>query len=384
MCVSSVAYSAAKQIKDGKTLGKLENHVLSNLSRRFQDFRGDADTLFGLSNIDDVREKVFNETKAEKEVIIQERISEIIDNQTGKFLRKLEDIANQSRMTLNDLKSYDCEQLEEKLNDLKAKLDSVRIIVKNLFEAAAIESCRNIDDIAIEIGMELSNHTGIEVNTTSKTEHHSSTSGHLWWKTTEHWNETITTHSAEVKDAEENIRQYYYACCRMINETFREVVKIDSLKDNVKGTVMGAFDRADKEFDENKIIMPLDNALNRITLPEISLDLSEYETMLDGKLGGIAYGGVVRNDDIPALKRAQDQVIDAMSKEFITMIKKQGKEIDKNLQKQSAMFIDNIVNQLEENQKKLEELIKDKQSNIQKLETFLNTVNQAKKDLLEV
>lgn len=384
MCVSSVAYSAAKQIKEGKTLGKLENHVISNLSRRFQDFKGDENTLFGLSNIDDVREKVFNETKAEKEVIIQERISEIVDNQTGKFLRKLEDIANQSRMTLNDLKSYDCEQLEEKLNDLKAKLDSVRIIVKNLFEAAAIESCRNIDDIAIEIGMELSNHTGIEVNTTSKTEHHSSTSGHLWWKTTEHWNETITTHSAEVKDAEENIRQYYYACCRMINETFREVVKIDSLKDNVKGTVMGAFDRADKEFDENKIIMPLDNALNRITLPEISLDLSEYETMLDGKLGGIAYGGVVRNDDIPALKRAQDQVIDAMSKEFITMIKKQGKEIDKNLQKQSAMFIDNIVNQLEENQKKLEELIKDKQSNIQKLETFLNTVNQAKKDLLEV
>ncbi len=64
------------------------------------------------------------------------------------------------------------------------------------------------------------------------------------------------------------------------------MVGIESLKDNVKSTVMGAFDRADKEFDENKIIMPLENALNRITLPEISLDLSEYESLLDQKLGG--------------------------------------------------------------------------------------------------
>ena len=170
----------------------------------------------------------------------------------------------------------------------------------------------------------------------------------------------------------------------MINEAFREVVGIESLKDNVKSTVMGAFDRADKEFDENKIIMPLENALNRITLPEISLDLSEYESLLDQKLGGVAFGGVVKNDNIPALKRAQDQVIDAMSREFIDMIKKQGAAIDSNLQKQSAIFIDNIVNQLEENQKKLEELIQDKQSNIQKLEQFIDTIGQAKKQLMEV
>ncbi len=92
----------------------------------------------------------------------------------------------------------------------------------------------------------------------------------------------------------------------------------------------------------------------------------------------------MKNDNIPALKRAQDQVIDAMSREFIDMIKKQGTAIDSNLQKQSAIFIDNIVNQLEENQKKLEELIQDKQSNIQKLEQFIDTIGQAKKQLMEV
>ena len=73
-----------------------------------------------------------------------------------------------------------------------------------------------------------------------------------------------------------------------------------------------------------------------------------------------------------------------MSREFIDMIKKQGAAIDSNLQKQSAIFIDNIVNQLEENQKKLEELIQDKQSNIQKLEQFIDTIGQAKKQLMEV
>jgi len=62
-------------------------------------------------------------------------------------------------------------------------------------------------------------------------------------------------------------------------------------------------------------------------------------------------------------------------------MKKQGEEIDTSLQVKATDFIDNIVGQLKSNQEKLEELLKDKQTSIEKLENFISEILEAKKML---
>ena len=383
-CISSLAYTASLQMQKGEELGKYEKKMVDNLCRRFPDFSNDAETLLGLSNIIDVKEEVFEETKRQKEQIIQERVNDIVHSQIVKFQTALEDIAMQARSNQSDLKKYDCEQLEEKLEKLKENLDSVRVVVRNLFEKSAIESRRIIEDIAVEISMEMSNHLDIEVVSTTKTKHHSSTSGHLFWKKEHHWDEVIHTNTAEISDVDENMRKYQLSCIQMINATFRNLLKIEQLKDSIKACVMNVFEQSDKEFDENKILIPLENALSRITLPSIELDMQPYEEMLDEKLSGIVSNGVVKNENIPVLKRTQDKVMAKMSEDIVAKIKQQGVEIDHNLQKQATVFIDNIVNQLEDNQKKIELMIKDKQTSLLKFDTFLQKISEAKKTLFEI
>lgn len=383
-CISSLAYSAALKMENGESLNDYENLLINNMTKKYVDFKPDIETLKGLSNIDDVRKEVFEQTKSEKDEIISERIKDIIKSQVGKFLGILEDIIIQVKQNKNDLKKHDCEELSEKLEVLKEKLDSVRVVVKNLFEQSAISSRRIIEEMVVEIGVEMGNHLDIEVIKESKTEHHTSTSGHWFWKKTEHWNETIHTNSAYVSDARQNIREYYYRCLSVVNSNFKNLLKIEELKNNIKTVVMGAFEKADKTFDENKIIIPLENTLGRITLPSIDLNLKKYDEMLDNKLSGVVSNGSVLNEDIPILKDAQDKVLAEISREIIDEIRKKGIEIDNDLITQGAMFVDDIVKQLDENMKKLETLIKDKQASLEKFEHFTKELDEAKNKILSM
>ena len=70
--------------------------------------------------------------------------------------------------------------------------------------------------------------------------------------------------------------------------------------------------------------------------------------------------------------------------EIIDEIRKKGIEIDNDLITQGAMFVDDIVKQLDENMKKLETLIKDKQASLEKFEHFTKELDEAKNKILSM
>ena len=53
------------------------------------------------------------------------------------------------------------------------------------------------------------------------------------------------------------------------------------------------------------------------------------------------------------------------------------------LKEQASLFIDQITQKLEDNHKKVESLIKDKESNLAKLEQFVKTLTSAKTRIME-
>ena len=52
--------------------------------------------------------------------------------------------------------------------------------------------------------------------------------------------------------------------------------------------------------------------------------------------------------------------------------------IDNSLQNESATFIDNIVDQLEENVKKVQDMLQNKQENLQKFDAFTENLKNCK------
>ena len=384
-CISSLAYSAARQMQKGEALGQYEQKMVDNLCKRFLDFKNDVNTLLGLSSIPDVRKEVFEETKKQKEQIIQKRINDVAFSQIVKFKNILEDINIQAKGMQNDLRLRDCDQLRKQLIDFKEKLDSVRIVVKNLFDEAAVDAKWAINEIAVITSEKMEGHLDITANREEKTEHHSESHEILFGLLggrTDHWDEKIVIHTAEVNDVYNNIRKYRSSCMKTINDSFKSLLKIDELKDNILRVVKEAFEQAEKkDFDENRILGPLNNALKEISLPDFEIELQIYEEELDKELGGIVTNGIVKNDNIPLLHRAQGKVLNKMSRDIESKIKKQGEEISSKLQNEAAEFIDKIVNQLEERQKNLEKLIEKKEANLKKFDEFIEIISKAKQTL---
>lgn len=377
-CVSSLAYAAAQQMQKGKPLGKYEETMVANLCKRFPDFPNNAETLFGLSNIKDVREEVFEKTRTQKAQIIQERMNDVVNSQIVKFKNILEEINIQAKNNQNDLRMYDCEQLKNQLLTFKERLDSVRIVVKGMFEEAAIEAKKVMNEIAVTIGKKMKENSDIDLKKDSKTEQHSSTSGILFWKKEHHWNETITTYRVEVNDAYKNIREYLSNCEETINHEYKNLLNLNELQNKIIDVVKAAFDQADKNFDENKIWVPLKNALKELILPDFQIISDPYEEALDKELGGIVSNGVVLNEKVPLVKKAQDKILNKMSEDVRIKIKEDGENLSRKLYNEAAEFIDNIVEQLESNQNKLEKMIKDKEENLKKFDLFIADISNAK------
>lgn len=93
----------------------------------------------------------------------------------------------------------------------------------------------------------------------------------------EHYTDTVTIQSADIAEVLSNLRGYADRCNRETNHEFSKLFQVEDLKRRVKNAVQGAFDLAERDFNENDILIPLENALKRLTIPEIRIESSGYK-----------------------------------------------------------------------------------------------------------
>ena len=67
-----------------------------------------------------------------------------------------------------------------------------------------------------------------------------------------------------------------------------------------------------------------------------------------------------------------------VSNDIIEYLRQEAQNIDNSLQGESATFIDDIVGQLEENMKKVQDMLQNKQENLQKFDEFNEKLKECK------
>lgn len=384
--VASLMYSAAKHIENNQDLSVEENHMIEQMKKRFPDFKTDADSLYALANIDTVRDTSFKTVKATKEKILAERNQTLIQSQIGRFLGLLENILIQANNNLSEVKETDIDSLEERLAMMTQNLTSVRSQVKSLFDSAVSTVLSSRNGIMIEVSKELSNYTDIIVNSSNTTKRTPNrvTKGHLFWKRTEtvgYDTEIITHHTANISDLQKNINEFNNRAMEIINNRFNSILNISDLRERIKGAVIGAFDIGDRSFDENAILMPLESALRKITIPYLDFNVEKYYSLIDKKLSGVVSSGTVKDEKISLLLVAQQEILDQMRIDYTESISMQCEVLESNLQQQASVFIDDIVTQLEENSDKIKQLLHDKKTSMSLFDSFISEIELAKKKL---
>lgn len=159
------------------------------------------------------------------------------------------------------------------------------------------------------------------------------------------------------------------------------MLNIEKIKDDVKHAVLGLFDISQRDFDENIVLSPVETALVKIIIPELDINVDKYFGMIDEKLAGVISNGRVRDDDIYIMLCAQNEIFNEMMKDSTHDIERQCRKVCLMLSEQSDSFIENVISDINDNIKKIQKQLENKQNAIKKYEEFELVIKDSKKIL---
>lgn len=371
--VSSILYSCALKVKNKVSLNEDERVVIDGL-KRFEGFSPDYSTLLSLSGINQIKKDKLKGIIQNKQKVIAERNREMLQDNKAALLRIVDSIHNQALNNMDDLQHYDKGQLEKKLEMLQHKLNSIRHQIRGIFENSAVDAKRILNRIAVDIDGEIENYVDFKVS-----EHHDEqvstyNTGFLGLRK-ETRVTTITTYTASVSDVIQNMRNYIVRCKKMANEEFQKIVNIREIENRVKDTVIGAFDMSGRDFNESEILLPLEIVLKKITIPEINIEVSQFETMIVEAFSG----ATVKGDQIHQLRLVESSVLDQIAQTIKKELNGCLLSIQNIMAEQASLFIDNILLQLSKNLEMLKKQIDDKENSISKYKILCDTIATYKK-----
>ena len=176
------------------------------------------------------------------------------------------------------------------------------------------------------------------------------------------YTEVITYNEASVADATSNIRKYITSCEKYINEELKKIINIKKLESTLKDSIIGAFDMSSTEFNENDILIPVGIVINKVTIPDINVEVSQYQ----GTIENAFISSVVKNEDIHKLRMIEEKVLQEIAYKIKEEIDETRDKINNIVGELSASFVDDIIKNLTSNIDRLKKQIEDREHFIQK------------------
>ena len=145
----------------------------------------DREDLRFLGNFESV-ESIFSDVVREKEEILQKKARGFVPDATEELKDCLNRFKNKAEERINLLSGSDRDALVGQKKAVEIKIDEIKSDIAEVFGDITIkletEKAKAVRELR-----EFSNSVQIKERTGSKTHHGSYTTGHLWWKKTEHY-----------------------------------------------------------------------------------------------------------------------------------------------------------------------------------------------------
>lgn len=379
--VSSMMFNIAKKLELGEELNEEEKHIKEQYQKRFIDFNKvieGIDDYYDFANINGVKERVYEEIKKNKEVIIDKKIKEFTSSQAVDLLSRLEKINIISKMNLDNLQNGDFNELEKKLNILNSRLDSMRYDIANLFERQAIDSNRIIQDIKIKIGDDIDKYSDFKIRKETETKFRKEGGFFGFFQKSVQY--SVEHSVADASEVLKNVLKFGISGQKKINEELRRLIDIEALKDNVKKTVIKAFDLSNTEFHPNEILIPLDTLCSKITIHDVSID---FMAQVEKEVYDVFPDGRVRDSDIHRLNVLQEKENRYILNLLINALDKTQLDIQKSMQLEASSFVDKIIEKMSKNIENTKKQLKNREENIKKYENLIANINKYKIEISE-
>ena len=258
------------------------------------------------------------------------------------------------------LETTSAEELKKRSTNIRDIIDSSREKLMHIFDLAIIKCDDKVQQILPQLTVEMGQHQKIAVKTTSHDDHTTESIGLFGWKK-EIVYFTVTDNTADTSSVIENIKMYSAKCHTFVNGEFKNIFNKEEFAQNIKNVVLNAFTQSQKEFDEDDILLPLQNVLAKISIPHISFDFTPYIDEIETRFKS----GYAKNEEIHQLTNLQSKLLDRIEIEISTQLVNALNEITKTLKKQAVHFADQIENEFCSELEKLQGQVEERERYIE-------------------
>lgn len=373
--VSSTCSSMARKQKQHQPLSPAENLVLQNLHSHFPDF--DETLLSSVGGINKVL-KTLEAVRQQKAEIIHGRNNTLLETAQINHLRALDKIQQELSSSRTTLKNSTSEQLLQRTEAIQQVMESSRGKLMYIFDGAAIGCKNKVNQLLPQLTLEQQNHQRLDVQTSSEERHGVEHTGFLGL-IKEHYSYTVTNNRVDVSEVVTNLEHHASTCQDTINQEFQYVFNREQLSHRIVEVVLDAFRKSDMEFDEDDILLPLQNVLNELSSPEIRFDYTTYIDKVESQFPA----GYAENDDIHKLKSLQTRLLNEIDQDMGQQLTAALQGAANMLNKQAVTFADRIQELLCGELEKLQGQIQERETYLAAYQQFDKTIQQMKKQLAQ-
>ncbi|WP_081730751.1 dynamin family protein [Shewanella colwelliana] len=278
---------ARKLANDNLVLSDEEQLSLDKLNEMYPGFSVTPEILRQLGNFGKIEHKL-DSVRDKKTQIMAERFGNLLRGSSREVLQKLssmrEDVSHKQKLLCDG----DLEALTQKQNALIKRIEAGEFKVKTVFEKYRIQAEKALLKASNEIEQASLGAKQVQSQTGSRqesyeTSHQVSTSK---WYNPSSWGSSrteYTTHYrtvnytyADVQEAVARLEDFVMATSRKLFAASEQAINLGLFRNDIKSAVKDMFDFSDDDFDPEMVLLPLDNAVARITIPAINLDLARH------------------------------------------------------------------------------------------------------------
>lgn len=368
--VSAVSFSIAQKLKNNVSLDENEKVIYENL-HKFKDFEDRY--MASLGGITKVK-KAINDIIKRKTEIIEDKNNGLLKKIKDKHARVLENILQESISSRTKLKTITVEELKQNTGVIKDCIDSSRRKLIHYFDGAIIKCDEKIQDIIPQIDIKMGLYQNFTIDKISEFRSETNDVGFLGLiKEISYYTDTIKL--ADTSEVISNIRKYSADCQTYINEEFKYIFNKEEFSKKIKDTILENFEKTGKEFDEDDILLPLDNVLLKISVPHIEIDYTKYIDEVESRFSE----GYAKQEDIHKLNNLQSRLLNGIETEILEKLRETLKEIKLVLQEQAVTFADQVEKEFCTELEKLKKQIEEREYYIQEYTKLEEEVVKMKK-----
>lgn len=349
--ISSRCYDLA--IKPEQSLNEEELHTLNLLNGMFDDFTFNANTFAAVANFTKVTTKL-DTVKAKKEQILADRFNNLLIGTKREVKQKLTQIADDVTYKRKNLLEGDVESLAKKQQAAVKRIEAGTVKVNSVFEKYSIQAEKVLTRLLTDINQDSIQVKQVQSQSGSREESYTTSrevSDSSWYNPFS-WGSTRTVTSthyrtvnytyASVHDAVSKLESFVIETSKALYDVSENAIQLSLFKQDIKASIREVFDFTDDDFDPEMVLMPLNNAVERITIPAVSLDLDAHINTIRQQFTVEQ----VEGDEIEQLRKEQARVVALLLSDISDELKRCIRLILEKLATEKNKFVPSLTKDL--------------------------------------